>query len=88
MQVIDSQLASCYYDVSIIPYWTYEVQIVVRVAIWRGNQVQVLSDPVTVTEEFPFIIPLYRMYEKGKGSDDAEVRKPALYGEVKLPSKV
>ena len=53
-----------------------------------GNQVQVLSDPVTVTEEFPFIIPLYRMYEKGKGSDDAEVRKPALYGEVKLPCKV
>ena len=49
---------------------------------------RVLSDPVTVTEEFPFIIPLYRMYEKGKGSDDPEVRKPALYGEVKLPCKV
>ena len=49
---------------------------------------KVLSDPVTVTEEFPFIIPLYRMYEKGKVSDDPEVRKPALYGEVKLPCKV
>ena len=52
MRVIDSKLASCYYDVSIIPYWTYEVQIVVRVAIWRGNQVQVLSDPVTVNMEW------------------------------------
>lgn len=62
--------------------------IVVRVAVRKGNQVRVLNDPVTVTEEFPFIIPLYRMYEKGKGSDNAEVRKPALYGEVKLPSKV
>ena len=49
---------------------------------------KILSDPVTVTEERLFDIPLYRMYEKGKGSDDAEVRKPALYGEVKLPSKV
>ena len=78
----------CYYNASIIPYRTYEVLTVVRVAVRKGNQVRVLSDPVTVTEEFPFIIPLYRVYEKGKGSDDAEVRKPALYGEVKLPSKV
>ena len=66
MRVIDSKLASCYYDVSIIPYWTYEVQIVVRVAIWRGNQVQVLSDPVTVTEERLFDIPLYDSMRRGK----------------------
>ena len=68
MQVIDSKLASCYYDVSIIPYWTYEVQIVVRVAIWRGNQVQVLSDPVTVTEERLFNIPLYDSMRRGRGA--------------------
>ena len=49
---------------------------------------RVLSDPVTVTEERPFIYPIVHPYEKGKGSDDPEVRKPALYGEVKLPCKV
>ena len=68
MWVIDSILTSCYYDVSIIPYWTYEVQIVVRVAIWRGNQVQVLSDPVTVTEERLFNIPLYDSMRRGRGA--------------------
>ena len=68
MRVIDSKLASCYYNVSIIPYWTYEVQIVVRVAIWRGNQVQVLSDPVTVTEERLFNIPLYDSMRRGRGA--------------------
>ena len=35
-----------------------------------------------------FHYPIVRMYEKGKGSNDPEVRKPALYGEVKLPCKV
>ena len=62
---------------------------VIRVAVRRGNQVRILSDPVTVTEERPFIYPIVRpLYEKGRGSDDPEVRKPALYGEVKLPCKV
>lgn len=40
------------------------------------------------------MIPLYERaggttaYEKEKGSGDSGVRKPALYGEVKLPCKV
>ena len=68
MRVIDSKLASCYYDVSIIPYWTYEVLTVIRVAARRGNQVQVLSDPVTVTEERLFIIPLYDSMRRGEGA--------------------
>ena len=35
-----------------------------------------------------FHYPIACMCEKGKSSDDTEVRKPALYGEVKLPCKV
>ena len=35
-----------------------------------------------------FRYPIVQQYEKGKRSDNAEVRKPALYGEVKLPCKV
>ena len=66
MWVIDSILTSCYYDVSIIPYWTYEVLIVIRVAVRRGNQVRILSDPVTVTEERLFDIPLYDSMRRGK----------------------
>ena len=66
MRVIDSKLASCYYDVSIIPYWTYEVLTVIRVAVRRGNQVRILSDPVTVTEERLFDIPLYDSMRRGK----------------------
>jgi len=79
-------------------------------AVGRGNQVRVLNDPVTVTEEQPLGIPLYvsffrhdepkgpggsaaarrrnGQYEKGRGSGDSGVRKPASYGEVKLPCKV
>ena len=49
---------------------------------------RILNDPVTVTEERLFNNPLYFLYEKEKRSDDPEVRKPALYGEVKLPCKV
>ena len=66
MWVIDSILTSCYYDVSIIPYWTYEVLTVIRVAVRRGNQVRILSDPVTVTEERLFDIPLYDSMRRGK----------------------
>ena len=66
MRVIDSILTSCYYDVSIIPYWTYEVLTVIRVAVRRGNQVRILSDPVTVTEERLFDIPLYDSMRRGK----------------------
>ena len=39
---------------------------VIRVAVRRGNQVRVLSDPVTVTEEFLFDIPLYNSMRRGK----------------------
>ena len=35
-----------------------------------------------------FHYPIAQLCEKGKSSDDTEVRKPALYGEVKLPCKV
>ena len=65
--VIDSIQSSCYYSVSIIPYRTYEVLTVIRVAVRRGNQVRVLSDPVTVTEERLFDIPLYNCMRRGKG---------------------
>ena len=65
---VDSMGASCYYDVSIIPYWTYEVLTVIRVAARRGNQVRVLNDPVTVTEERLFIIPLYDSMRRGEGA--------------------
>jgi hypothetical protein len=54
----------------------------------RGNQVRILSDPVTVTEERILKSPLYVLYEKGRRSVDPAARKPALYGEVHLPCKV
>ena len=39
---------------------------VIRVAVRRGNQVRILSDPVTVTEERLFDIPLYDSMRRGK----------------------
>ena len=46
----------------------------------RGNQVKVLSDPVTVNRECPFKYPLYGTYEKDEGMrDDLQARKPAYY---------
>ena len=65
---IDNDQRVCYYNVSIIPYWTYEVLTVIRVAVRRGNQVRVLSDPVTVTEERLFNIPLYDSMRRGRGA--------------------
>jgi hypothetical protein len=57
-------------------------------AAGRGNQVKILNDPVTVTEERILDVPLCILHEKGRRNTDSEVRKPALYGEVKLPCKV
>ena len=53
----------------------------------RGNQVRNLSDPVTVTEE-RISESIVHMHEKERGCDDPGARKPAWYGEVKLPCKV
>jgi len=53
----------------------------------RGNQVRNLSDPVTVTEE-RFSESIVHMHEKERWCDDSGARKPAWYGEVKLPTKV
>ena len=63
---VDNNQRICYHNTSIIPYWTYEVLIVIRVAVRRGNQVRILSDPVTVTEERLFDIPLYDSMRRGK----------------------
>ena len=65
---VDNNQRVCYYNTSIIPYWTYEVLTVIRVAARRGNQVRVLNDPVTVTEERLFIIPLYDSMRRGEGA--------------------
>ena len=53
----------------------------------KGNQVRNLSDPVTVTEE-RFSESIVRAHEKERRSEDSGARKPAEYGEVKLPCKV
>ena len=43
----------------------------------KGNQVKILNDPVTVTEERPSIVHCTDMYEKERNRKDPEARKPA-----------
>ena len=88
MRVIDSILTSCYYDVSIIPYWTYEVLTVIRVAVRRGNQVRILSDPVTVFGEQCFNNPLYFDTRRRSKAMNHESGNLLNSSKVKLPCKV
>ena len=51
-----------------------------KVRTGKGNQVRILSDPVTVSRECPLRIHCTAGYEKEKGMrDDLQVRKPAYY---------
>lgn len=65
-EILDSLAERWYYDSSIIPYGTYEVLNVFRETFRRGNQVRILSDPVTVTEERLLKIPLYSCMRRGE----------------------
>ena len=62
--------------------------IVIRVAVRRGNQVRILSDPVTVTEERLFDIPLYDSMRRGKEVMILKSGNLLCMDEVKLPCKV
>lgn len=81
-------MAWCYYNFSIIPYGTYKV---IAVDCGNGYERESGENPERsghCDRGVRFHKPLCHRYEKGKPSDDSEVRKPALYGEVKLPCKV
>lgn len=53
----------------------------------KGNQVQVLSDPVTVSGEKGCICHYAMMHEKARSACDPQVRKPADYIDAQLPTK-
>ena len=73
----------------------YQVQpaVIPQTVGWRGNQVRILDDPVTVNRECRSVIPLHypgNLCEKGSRHDDLWARKPAWcwYGDSYPGSRV